>query len=56
MDTFDETLKEWKKERQETKRRARGKGRKGEPQRMVQLGSDSSIRSVMSSIEGGNGR
>ena len=52
MDCFDEALKEWKKEREETKRRARGKGKKGRPLRMVQVRSNSSMSSVLSSSEG----
>ena len=50
VDCFDETLKKWKEERKETKRRARGKG-KGRPPKMVQARSDTSVGSVVNSVE-----
>ena len=56
MDCFDETLKKWKEERKETKRRVRGKGKKGRPPKMVQVRSNSSMSSRLSSIESRNGR
>jgi len=56
MDCFDETLKKWKKEQSEIKSRAREKGKKGGPPKMVQVRSDSSMSSVVRSIENGNGR
>jgi len=56
MGGFDETLKKWKEERKETKRRARGKGKKDGPPKMMQVRSDSSVSSVVSSIESGNRR
>jgi hypothetical protein len=56
MDGFDETLEKWKEERKETKREARGKGRKDGPQKMVQLRRGSSVSSVVSSIRSGNRR
>jgi len=56
MDTFDEMLKKWKRERKETKREARGKGKRDRPPKMVQVKRDSSMGSVMSSIESGNRR
>jgi len=55
VDCFDEALEKWKEERKETKRRARGKGKKERPPRMVQVRGDS-MSSVMSSIENENGR
>lgn len=55
IDGFDETLKRWKEERKETKK-ARGKGKKDGPPKMVQVRRDSSMSSVVSSIESGTGR
>ena len=52
MDGFDKTLEEWKKERKETKRKARGKGGENEPPKMLQVRSKSSV----SSLEGSGGR
>ena len=51
-DCFDETLKKWKEERKETKRMAKGKGKKERPPRMMQARGDS-MSSIMSSIESG---
>jgi hypothetical protein len=56
MDGFDETLEKWKEERKEAKRRARGKGKKDGPPKMVQARRGSSVSSVVSSIESGNRR
>jgi len=56
MDCFDETLEKWKEERKETKRRARGKGKNDGPPKMMQVRSDSSMSSGLSSVESGNGR
>lgn len=54
MDGFDETMVKWKEERKERKMRARGKGNKGGSSRMVQVGSYSSVSSLVSSIENRN--
>ena len=58
VDGFDETLGKWKVERKEAKRMARGKGNKDGQSKMVQVGSDSSLSSAMSSVESrtGSGR
>ena len=56
MDCFDETLKKWKKEQKEIKSRAKGKGKEEGPPKMMQVRSDSSMSSVVRSIENGNGR
>ena len=58
MDGFDETLGKWKEERKEAKRMARGKGNKDGQSKMVQVRSDSSLSSAMSSVESrtGSGR
>lgn len=56
MDGFDEALKKWKEELKETKRKARGKGKKDGPPKMVQVRSNSSMSSVMSSVESRSGR
>lgn len=51
MDCFDKTLERWKEERKEIKKGARGKGKKVEPQRMVQVRRSSSMSSLVSDIE-----
>ena len=56
MDGFDETLKKWKEERKETKKKAGGKGQEDGPPRVVQVRSDSSMSSVMSGVENRGGR
>jgi len=56
MDAFDERLKKWKKGRKETKRKARGKGKWDRPPKVVQVRRDSSMSSVMSSVESDSGR
>jgi len=56
MGGFDEALEKWKEERKEIKRRARGKGKKDGPPKMMQVRSDSFVSSVMSSIESRNRR
>ena len=55
MDGFDETLKKWKEEREEAKRMVRGKGKKDGPSKMMQVRSDSSLSSAVSSIESRTG-
>jgi len=55
VDCFDERLEKWKEERKETKRRAKGKGKKDRPPRLVQVRSDS-MSSAASSIESESGR
>ena len=56
MDGFDMTLKKWKEERKETKRNTKGKGKKNGPPKMVQVRSNSSMSSAMSSVESRRGR
>lgn len=56
MDGFDETLKKWKEERKEVKRRVREKGKKGGPQKVVQVKRNSSVSSIVSSMENRTGR
>jgi hypothetical protein len=51
MDCFDKTLEKWKEERKETKRKARGKGKKDGPPKMVQARGNSSMSSIVSSPE-----